>query len=233
MKMKTIDNNDEIKAILVGKPGVGKTNLINTCAGFKFCLNSTPTMASTFVQKKFYINNKEYTVNLWDTISQEHYDSISRIFYKNSEIVVFVFDITKKDSLEDLDRWIRIIREELGTNFVCGIVGNKNDLFLESQVTEEEANEFAQKRGMKCQFVSAKTDPDRFSEFLEKLITEPISANKLRDPKDTNNNDSNNTKMTVLTKKRGHSILLKPEKKLNNDKDNNKKNNSNKSFLSC
>ena len=103
-----------------------------------------------------------------------------------------MFDITKKDSLEELDHWSDIIKEELGTNFVCGLVGNKNDLFLDAEVNEDEANEFAKQRGMKCQFVSAKTDSNRFSEFIEKLLPEPISANKLKGQKDITNNNNNN-----------------------------------------
>ena len=236
--MENFDNSNEIKAILVGKSGVGKTNLINTCAGFAFNSSSVPTMNNTFLQKRFNINKKEYIINLWDTISQEQYNSVNRLFYRNAEIVIFVFDVTKRDSLEELDHWIDIIKEELGTNFVCGIVGNKNDLFLDAQVNEDEANEFAKQRGMKCQFVSAKTDPNRFSEFIEKLITEPISANKLKDPKDitnnnNNNNDSNNTNMTVLNKKRGQSIKLVSQKANSIDKNNDNKNSRSKSFWFC
>ena len=232
--MESLDNSDEIKAIIVGKSGVGKTSLINTCAGFKFDPTSAPTMSNSFLQKRFEINKKEYIINLWDTISQEAYNSVNRLFYRNAEIVIFVFDVTNKESLEQLDHWIGIIKEELGTNFVCGVVGNKNDLFLDAKITEEEANDFAQKRGMKCQFVSAKTDPERFSEFLKKLITEPISANRLKDPKDDNGNnkDSNNINMTVLNKKRGKSIKLKIKKKAIDDRNKHKNNNS-KSFWFC
>ena len=232
--MENLDNSDEIKAIIVGKSGVGKTCLINTCAGFKFDSSSTPTMNNSFLQKKFIINKKEYIINLWDTISQEAYNSVNRLFYRNAEIVIFVFDVTNKESLEQVDYWIGLVKEELGTNFVCGIVGNKNDLFLDAKISEEEANDFAQKRGMKCQFVSAKTDPERFSEFLKKLITEPVSANRLKDPKDNNgNNNSNNINMTLLNKKRGNSIRLESQKKAKGDNNKHKNNNNSKSFWFC
>jgi small GTP-binding protein len=205
--MENYDNSNEIKAILVGQSGVGKTNLIQTCIGEKFDSCSAPTMYCSFRQKRFNIQEKEYIVNLWDTCGQEFYKSINQMFYRNAEIVIFVFDITKKASLIDIDNWITIVKEELGTNITCGLVGNKKDLFLNAQVDEDEAIEFAKKRGMQCKYVSAKTEPKSFSEFLQKLMTDPISANKLKDPTDNTENIINNN-LTLLNKKRGMTIKL-------------------------
>lgn len=210
------NNNNEIKAIIIGSSGVGKTNLMNTCAGDDFNPNSTSNMNCTFRQVSFNIKNKNYIINLWDTAGQEVYKSISKIFYKKAEIVIFVFDITKKKSLIEIDDWIKIVKEELGNNFICGLIGNKIDLFLDQKVSEEEAKEFAKKRGMQCQLVSAKTSPNKFKEFLKKLITEPISVNKLKDPKDNDKRDSKSS-ITLLTRKRGNSIKLESGKNGKND----------------
>ena len=207
--MSNKDNYHEIKAILVGKSGVGKSNLINTCVGDKFDPSSTPTIANSLRQKKFEINNKVYVINLWDTMGQETYLSINKIFFKGAEIVIFVYDITKKDSFDALDFWIRNVVEILGTDFACGIVGNKNDLFLEAEVTEEEVKKYADSKGIKFKLVSAKTDPERFSEFLEILIKEPMNKNKLKKSKNDNkdNKDNKNNKDNK-------------EKELNNDNEN-------------
>ena len=164
-------------------------------------------MNCSFRQKRFNIQEKEYIVNLWDTYGQEFYKSINQMFYRSAEIVIFVFDITKKASLIDIDDWITIVKEELVTNITCGLVGNKKDLFLNAQVDEDEGIEFAKKRGMQCKYVSAKTELKSFSEFLQKLMTDPISANKLKDPTDNTENVKNNN-LTLLNKKRGMTIKL-------------------------
>ena len=210
-----MSNNDEIKAILVGKSGVGKTNLINTCAGDKFDPSTTPNITTNLRQKKFEINNKEYVINLWDTMGQETYLSINKIFFKGAEIVIFVYDITKKDSFDALDFWIKNVVEILGTDFACGIVGNKNDLFLEAEVTEEEVKKYADSKGIKFKLVSAKTDPERFSEFLEILIKEPMNKNKLKkskndnkDNKDNKEKELNNDNENFTTRKKENSIKL-------------------------
>ena len=228
--MESNNNSNEIKTILVGQSGVGKTCLINTCAGFEFDSRPSLTMNCSFVQKKFNINKKEYIVNLWDTIGQEDYFSVNKMFYRGSEIVILVFDITNKESLYDLDKWIKILIEELGTNFACGIVGNKTDLFLDAKVSNKEAKEYASSKGIKCKMCSAKTDPQSFSDFLKQLIIEPISQNKLKNDKDKIENDKNdnkkeikeknenNCKITVLNKKRGASIKLKKDNNQNERK---------------
>lgn len=226
---KSDSSSNEIKAILIGDSGVGKTSLINSCTGLGFNSNPSMTMNCSFLQKRFYINNKEYIVNLWDTIGQESYFSLNKMFYREAEVVIFVFDITDKESLYELDKWIKNVNEELGTNFVCGIVGNKNDLFINAKVTEEEAKKYASSKGIKVKFCSAKTDPNSFSEFLEKLIKEPMSQNKLNINKNDNQIDKNgnvnnelNSNITVLNRKRGQSIKLQADKTKNEGSTSNK-----------
>ena len=65
--MSNEQENEDIKVILVGEPGTGKTSLINVAIGNKFVENAPSTLISTFVQKKFTKNNKDHILNIWDT----------------------------------------------------------------------------------------------------------------------------------------------------------------------
>ena len=65
------EDDDEIKVILVGNIGTGKTSLINTSIGLEFKERVESTQFSSIMQKNITINNKEYLINLWDTIGQE------------------------------------------------------------------------------------------------------------------------------------------------------------------
>ena len=77
----------------------------------------------------------KYSLEIWDTIGQEKLRSINKLFYKNSKIVIFVYDITKLDSYNDLQMWAKEIDTELGLeNVIKGVVGNKIDLYLEEKV---------------------------------------------------------------------------------------------------
>ena len=172
MKEDEDENLEKIplKVILLGNSGVGKTNLINTCIGMEFDNGNIPTTSGSFVQKTIKIDDKIYLLNLWDTAGQETYKSLTKIFLKKSNIVIFVYDITDLKSFKDLESWIQISDEMIENNFLCAIVGNKTDLYMREQVNEEQARKYAESKGMQFQLVSAKENPKVFGLFLKELI---------------------------------------------------------------
>ena len=167
----------EIKVILVGESFTGKTSLINTAMGLKFIEGvEASTSAASFVTKKVKIGEKTFLVNLWDTIGQEKYRSLTKIFIKDSKIVIFVYDITNKQSFKELDFWFKTIQDVLGNEPVIGIAGNKKDLVMKEEVPEEEAQKFADEKKVPLKLTSAK-NPLSFNSFLEDLIKKYIEKN--------------------------------------------------------
>ena len=160
----------EIKAILAGGSGVGKTNLINVTIGKEFCQGSKTTSCCSMVQKHLVINDNKYLINLWDTMGQESYKSISKLFFRDSKIVIFVYDITSYESFKGLEDWINLANDTINDDYISGIVGNKDDLYLESKVPKEEAENYALSKNMKFRLVSAKENPQEFEDFLIELI---------------------------------------------------------------
>ena len=82
-----------IKVILVGMTSVGKTNMINILSGMQFQTSILSTTSSSYVEKKMNIDNKKYNLQIWDTAGQEKFRSLTKIFIKDSKIVIFVYDI--------------------------------------------------------------------------------------------------------------------------------------------
>ena len=166
------DRANTIKVILVGDSGTGKTNLITVAAGFEFNSNSLTTTSCSYVQKIIKKEGKEYKMHLWDTIGQEKYRSLTKIFLKDSKIVIFVYDITNKDSFESLVFWKKIIDEVVGDTPIFGVVGNKNDLYFDEKVKEEDGEEYAKNIGAKFILTSAKNDSKGFIQFLNIMLDE-------------------------------------------------------------
>ena len=169
--------DDDIKVILLGESGVGKTNLIDTCVGLKFNSNQMTTSSSSYSAKIFTINNMKYTLDLWDTAGQEKYRSLNKIFIKDSKIVILVYSIDVKQTFKELDYWYNTVKDILKDEPVFGVVGNKRDLYLEEDVTENEGKEYAAAKNIKFKLVSAKEDPDEFVEFLQTLLEEYLTKN--------------------------------------------------------
>ena len=193
-----MDNLDqEIKVILVGETGTGKTSLINVAMGMKFQEGvEASTSAASFVTKKINIGDKEYAINLWDTIGQEKFRSLTKIFIKDSKIVIFVYDITRLQTFKELDFWFKTIHDVLGDEPVLGIVGNKKDLIMKEQVNEEKAQKYAEDKNVPFKLTTAKNSMG-FITFLEDLLKKYIektggkietsNGKKLEDKKDNNN----------------------------------------------
>ena len=169
------DKKNIIKIILVGDSGTGKTNLITVTAGYEFNSNTLSTTSCSFVQKDIKKDGKNYKINLWDTIGQEKYRSLTKIFLKDSKIVIFVYDITSRESFDSLPFWKKTIEDVLGTTPIFGVVGNKNDLYYEEKVKEEEGENYANSIGAKYLLTSAKNEPKAFSKFIIQLLDDYIN----------------------------------------------------------
>ena len=193
---KSNDNEEEeLKAILIGDSGVGKTNLIRTCLNQPFVDGKEPTISGSFLEKKLEIEGKKFSVYLWDTAGQEKYRGVTKLFFKGSQLVILVYDITSLESFKNLEEWFELSKNIIEGDYIYGIVGNKNDKYTESQVKDEEVNEFAKKINCIHSKVSAKSDPGLFSSFLEELIIEfkKIKVKERRNSiKLKHNNNSNN-----------------------------------------
>ena len=165
-----IDGNYKIKVILIGQSGVGKTNLINIAQNKSFEADTISTPTCSFFKKEMIVENKKFNIYLWDTIGQERLKAQTKLFFKNSKIVILVYDISSKESYNALKFWYEQVIETLGNNIILGVLGNKIDLYLKEEVKEEEATEYAESIGAKFALVSAKTQRLKFMEYLEDLI---------------------------------------------------------------
>jgi len=183
-----MDNNaeEEIKVILVGESGTGKTSLINATMGLPFKESLESTTANSFSSKKITVGSKQYILNLWDTIGQEKFRSLTKIFIKDSKIVLLVYDITRLNSFKELDFWYKMIRDILGDDIIVGVCGNKQDLFAREQVKEEEGRKYAEERNISFKLTSAK-NPLSFNKFLDELVrqyTEKFGGEKNKEDKE-------------------------------------------------
>ncbi len=198
---RIIDEEDDgIKVILIGDQGVGKTNLINTFAGLEFEEKTNSTISGSSIEKTIEIDKIVYSINLWDTAGQETYRGVTKLFFRGSNIVILVYDITNPDTFKSLGDWVKDCRELITEPFIFGVIGNKNDLFLDKKVSEEDGKTFAESINAKFKLVSAKTDTQSFDSFLTELVVDFIkidsrkgkSAIKLnRSLDDINNNNKN------------------------------------------
>ena len=172
---KNYKEKKEVKVILLGESGVGKTCIIERYMSNKFNSNLPSTLCSAYSIKKIIRDNTLYVINICDTTGQEKYHSVTNLFVKGSNIVILVYSIDSVTSFNNLEYWYSMVIDNLkDTEYILAIVGNKTDLFEEEVVSEEEGKRFAESKNAKFQLVSAKEDPDGINKLFDNLFEEII-----------------------------------------------------------
>ena len=121
--------------------------------------------------------------------------TLPKLFFKNSKIFIYVYDITNKTSFENLSSWDVEVKNSLGDDIIKGIVGNKQDLYVEEEVNEEKLKDFATSLNAKFTNTSAKNDPEGFSKFLEELLKDYIDLYNSKKEKNVENIKINSKKV--------------------------------------
>lgn len=173
-------NNDlksnDCKVVLLGGSGVGKTSLITRFVSSSFNDKQSTTIGGYFINKEIFIEkyNKDIKLNIWDTAGQERYRSLTKFFYKDAKIIIFTYDITSRESFDELKNyWFDQLKNLSMENIVIGIAGNKSDLIGEEKVSEEDAREYASKIDASFRLTSALNNigvEELFKELIEKYI---------------------------------------------------------------
>jgi small GTP-binding protein len=162
----------EIKLILLGESGVGKTSIIKRITDQDFNENEASSLTMTYTLKEIVKNHKRIKLNIWDTIGQEQYRSIAKLFLNDTKIVILVYSIIAERTFKELDFWYNLCVENIGPNITLGVIGNKVDLFLEQKVSEEEGKEFAKKHDALFGLFSAKDSgyKEQINMFVNELL---------------------------------------------------------------
>ena len=141
------DDNYEFmfKVVLVGDSFVGKTNIMSKYLKNEFHEDSKATVGVEFGSKQFNIEGHSVKAQIWDTAGQERYKAITSAYYKGAKGAFIVYDVTRKNSFESIDKWINDVTAVADKKITIVLIGNKIDLEDQRQVTKEEGEDKANK----------------------------------------------------------------------------------------
>lgn len=194
----------DLKIILIGDAGVGKTSISGRYIDSSF---KDVYQATLQVEKRMKLINEDdktsIRLNIWDTAGQEKFRSITRQFYRDCQGAFIVFDLTKKSSFNELKTWINELKTHGNDDTVIIILGNKSDLTTEREISEDVIkNEIKDK--YKYFEVSAKTGNNVSLAFdeMKKLIMQKIKKNEQNE----SNTKPGKKKLSKEEKKRAQSL---------------------------
>ncbi len=125
-----------LKLIIVGDSGVGKSCLLSRFVDNVFIQSYISTIGIDFKIKTILLDGKKVKLQIWDTAGQERFRTITTAYYRSASGILLVYDVTDRESFDNVSRWIRNISELSGAPVV--LVGNKSDLYMSRKVSNKE-----------------------------------------------------------------------------------------------
>lgn len=172
------------KVVLIGDSGVGKSNLLSRFTRNEFNLESKSTIGVEFATRSIEVDAKTIKAQIWDTAGQERYRAITSAYYRGAVGALLVYDIAKHLTYENVERWLRELRDHADQNIVIMLVGNKSDLRHLRAVPTDEAKGFAERNGLSFIETSA-LDSTNVETAFQNILTEIyriVSQKQIRDP---------------------------------------------------
>ncbi|KAL2557498.1 Ras-related protein RABA2b [Forsythia ovata] len=136
------------KIVLIGDSGVGKSNILSRFTRNEFCLESKSTIGVEFATRTLQIEGKTVKAQIWDTAGQERYRAITSAYYRGAVGALLVYDITKRQTFDNVQRWLRELRDHADSNIVIMMAGNKSDLNHLRAVSDQDGQTLAEKEGL-------------------------------------------------------------------------------------
>jgi|UniRef100_A0A7S3PVA0 Ras-related protein Rab-18 len=166
------------KLLMIGDAGVGKSSMLLRFTDDSFDEHIQSTIGVDFKVKHLDVASKRIKLTIWDTAGQERFRTLTSSYYRGAQGVVMVYDVTRRDSFENLEQWLKEVKlysPNNGEGVIKLLVGNKVDL-QNKVVPREEAEAWARSQGMLFLEASAKTRTgikQCFMEVVQKIVEDP------------------------------------------------------------
>ena len=200
------ENYDYIfKVLLLGNSDVGKSSLLLRFVDKTWSDSFVPTIGVDFKVKTMNIGDKTVKMQIWDTAGQERFRNVVASYFRGSNGILLIYDVTNRDSFKNLDSWLEVIENNASDNVLKILIGNKVDLVEDIEIKKEEGQQFANRYNMQFIETSAKLDTN-VSEAFETLAKLMIEFNSKQVPltqKKTDNKKLSSSAGKDLNAKKG------------------------------
>ncbi|CAD5182236.1 unnamed protein product [Musa acuminata subsp. malaccensis] len=179
MAYRSDDDYDYLfKVVLIGDSGVGKSNLLSRFTRNEFSLESKSTIGVEFATRSIRVEDKVVKAQIWDTAGQERqtlsdrYRAITSAYYRGAVGALLVYDVTRHTTFENVERWMKELRDHTDSSIVIMLVGNKADLRHLRAVTVEDSKAFAERENsffMETSALESTNVDNAFTEVLTQI----------------------------------------------------------------
>ena len=189
LKIKKFEENEindvggfiTFKIIIVGNSGVGKSSFLKKGAQNKYSDSYQATIGFEFLLMYYEVNGVKIKLQVWDTCGQEMYRSLIQGFYRNTALTLLMYAVNDQKSFEDLDNWVKDIKNSTENDQPIFLVGNKCDLVKDIQrVPEDIGKEFASQNSLVYFTEASAKTGYQVNETFEKMVAQLYKESYLK-----------------------------------------------------
>jgi Ras-related protein Rab-11A len=172
------------KVVIIGDSSVGKTGILSRYLTGEFSDQVKATVGVEFGTKKLTVKDHKTKIQIWDTAGQEKYRSITNAYYKGAKGSLIVYDISKRSTFDNVDRWVKEVKIMGESDMFLILIGNKSDLKDQREVSVDDGLQKAANLGIAFMETSAKTSinvDNSFYYIAENVVNKIISKHAEND----------------------------------------------------
>jgi Ras-related protein Rab-1A len=161
------------KTVIIGNSGVGKSAILVRFVENQFSEHYLATIGVDFRFKTIQVDGKNVKFQIWDTAGQERFRTITSAYYRGSQGILLVFDLTDPLSFENICKfWMNEVETYAEKDAIFFLIGNKSDLNDQRQVPQDKIKEFCELKNltyMECSAKEGEKIKEIFVELARKL----------------------------------------------------------------
>ena len=165
---------------ILGEPGVGKSSILTRFCDNTFKENYNNTIGVDFRVVTLKYNDIVVKLHIWDTAGQERFRSLTVNYFKSANGFIFVYDITKQDTFNNINNWVNLVTNNNKNAIVNILIGNKCDKEEERSIEKDEGEHLAEEKHFYFLETSAKKNEnvEKIFGIFVKELTEYYSKNE-------------------------------------------------------
>lgn len=190
-KLRLFDTEIELKEFRLQPPSLkvifvgdvcGKSSLLKTLISGKYPSNVKATIGTDFYHQLIELNDSKINLHIWDIPGVARYGKFCRVYFKETDIAIIGFDLTRKATFDSAIQWLEEINQHLDRNNLGKIilVGLKSDAAPDPELDIEELNQFVQDHNLCYMTASAKTGKN-VEELFQQAVTLKMESLRLEE----------------------------------------------------
>ena len=161
----------EAKVVLLGSSCVGKSSIMTRLVRGTFKDGFSSTIGAAFLSKTINVGDTQVKLQIWDTGGSERYRSLTSMYFQGAQAAIIVFDLSIPNTFQDVDYWLKELKDKGPPSMIIGLAGNKSDLQNQRMISSGEIDNLVAKQKIRVFKETSALNGQNINELFTEIAT--------------------------------------------------------------